>query len=476
MENYTLTVSVHKGTCAEAHLNHNRRTIFVPHADKDRLYLDRAYIDMSVEQAYHIKFDKALEEYNKGKKPSRRIENYYEHIKAQYEKGEQAIQQARSRGASRKEIAKLKMKRPTLFSEIIVTLGSCDAYCGLFACGGNKEAITVGILDEYMASFQKRNPHLFVFSAHLHLSEQTPHIHIDYIPWTDLEGRGLPVRVSENGAFVQQGLTSGKRGDIGTIAFQEQERKALSEIAQKRGISIAENKHTKKHLSKEEYILTKDKEKVEADRKVIDGSAEEVVKMQDEFLDYLSKSKFAEAFSDHIENIDLRQTVHQYSEQEKDNKKILAQSWQEFNSCTSDFFSSYRISKELLWNEIQQARKTQRYNKKRLEDLIYDITDSTDFFIVKIFKLFIALFVAIGNARFETRLEELQEANRQLKAQGKKVMQQSNDVSQTLKSKDFDNIETALHEYEYRLTSLSAYIKRTVNEVLTEQGEKENSR
>ena len=83
MENYTLTVSVHKGTCAEAHLNHNRRTIAVPHADKDRLHLDRAYIDMSVEQAYHILFDKALEEYNKTKKPSRRIENYYEHIKAQ---------------------------------------------------------------------------------------------------------------------------------------------------------------------------------------------------------------------------------------------------------------------------------------------------------------------------------------------------------------------------------------------------------
>ena len=136
-----------------------------------------------------------------------------------------------------------------------------------------------------------------------------------------------------------------------------------------------------------------------------------------------------------IENIDLRQTVHQYSEQEKDNKKILAQSWQEFNNYTSDFFSSYRISKELLWNEIQQARKTQRYNKKRLEDLIYDITDSTDFFIVKVVKLFVALFVALGNARFENHIEELQEANRQLKAQARKVMQQSNDVSQTLKSK-----------------------------------------
>ena len=35
---------------------------------------------------------------------------------------------------------------------------------------GKEPSITVGILDEYMVSFQKRNPHLFVFSAHLHLS------------------------------------------------------------------------------------------------------------------------------------------------------------------------------------------------------------------------------------------------------------------------------------------------------------------
>ena len=475
MENYTVTASVHKGTCAEAHLNHNRRTIAVPHADKDRLHLDRAYIDMDIEEAYHF-FDKALEEYNKGKKPSRRIANYYEHIKAQYEKGEQAIRQARSRGASRKELAKLKAKRPTLFSEIIVTLANCEAYNGLFACGGKMEQTSIDILNEYMSSFTERNPHLFVFSAHLHLSEQTPHIHIDYIPWTDLKGRGLPVRVSENGAFMQQGLTSGKRGDIGTIAFQEQERCALSEIAKKHNITIAENQHTKKHLSKEEYILNKEKQKTQADRDLINGSAEQVVKMQDELLAYLSENKIAEAFSDHIENIDLRQIVQHYTEQEKDNKKILAQSWQEFNGYTADFFSSYRTAKGLLWNEIQQARKTQHYNKKRLQDLIYDITDSTDFFLVKVVKLFIALFVAIGNARFETHLEELQEANRQLKAQAKKVMQQSNDVSQTLKLKDFDNIETALHEYEYRLTSLRAYIQQTVNEVLTEQGEIENTR
>lgn len=463
---YTLTASVHKGTCAEAHLNHNRRTIAVPHADKDRLHLDRAYIDMDIEEAYHILFDKALEEYNKNKKPSRRIENYYEHIKSQYEKGEKAIQDARSRGASRKEIAKLKAKRPNLFNEIIVTLGNCDSYNGLFACGGKMEQTNIDILNEYMEGFSKRNPHLFVFSSHLHLSEQTPHIHIDYIPWTDLEGRGLPVRVSENGAFMQQGLTSGKRGDIGTIAFQEQERKALSEIAKKYDITIAENKHTKKHLSKEAYILEKEQAKAKEDRFLIEESAEQVVKMQDELLNYLSKNKIEEAFSEHIENIDLRHKVQQYSEQENDNKKILAQSWQEFNSYTSDFFSSYRTSKEMIWNEIKQARKIKNYNKKRLENLLNDITDRTDIFIIKILKLFIALFVAVGNIYHENHLERLYETNKKLKEQAREVMKHSNDVSQTLKSKDIENIETTLHEYENNLINFTAYIKQTVKDIL----------
>ena len=36
------------------------------------------------------------------------------------------------------------------------------------------------ILDEYMKGFQERNPTLRVFSAHLHMDEATPHLHIDF--------------------------------------------------------------------------------------------------------------------------------------------------------------------------------------------------------------------------------------------------------------------------------------------------------
>ena len=58
---YELTASVHKGTCSSSSIAHNRRTIAVPHACKEREPLNIHYVDMDLEEAYHF-FDKALED------------------------------------------------------------------------------------------------------------------------------------------------------------------------------------------------------------------------------------------------------------------------------------------------------------------------------------------------------------------------------------------------------------------------------
>lgn len=179
---YNLTCSVHKGTCANSHLGHNRQTIFVPHADISRRHLNICYKDEPLEDAYHYLFDDALAEYNKGKKPSRQIADYYQHIMEQYRKGEEKLQQAISSGASKKELRNIKQKYVKPYYELILTVGNMDAYDGAFACGGKNEKISVEILNRYMADFQKRNPHLYVFSAYLHMDEKTPHIHCCYIP------------------------------------------------------------------------------------------------------------------------------------------------------------------------------------------------------------------------------------------------------------------------------------------------------
>lgn len=41
--------------------------------------------------------------------------------------------------------------------------------------------LAAAVLDEYMKGFQERNPQLRVFSAHLHMDEATPHLHIDFV-------------------------------------------------------------------------------------------------------------------------------------------------------------------------------------------------------------------------------------------------------------------------------------------------------
>ncbi len=66
------------------------------------------------------------------------------------------------------------------------------------------------VLDEYYYSFQERNPQLRVFSAHLHLDETTPHLHIDFVPFTTGSKRGLNTRVSLKQALAAQGFKGGR--------------------------------------------------------------------------------------------------------------------------------------------------------------------------------------------------------------------------------------------------------------------------
>lgn len=70
-------------------------------------------------------------------------------------------------------------------------------------------------LDEYYRGFQERNPNLRVFSAHLHMDEATPHIHIDFVPFTTGSKRGLDTRVSLKQALAAQGFKGGTRGANG---------------------------------------------------------------------------------------------------------------------------------------------------------------------------------------------------------------------------------------------------------------------
>ena len=156
-------------------VNHNRRLFTAENVDPTRSHLNVEYCYTPIEQAYDQLFGKALAAYNaKQKRKDRRIDNYYEKIRQS------------------------KQEKP--FYEVIFQIGNKD---DMGAATENGE-LAASILDKFFHDFIKRNPQLHVYSAHLHLDEATPHLHIDFIPFISGSNRGLSTRVSLKQALAAQ--------------------------------------------------------------------------------------------------------------------------------------------------------------------------------------------------------------------------------------------------------------------------------
>ena len=212
---------------------HNRRTYFAENVDPTRTYLNIEYCFTPIEEAYHQLFDAAQAEYNaKQKRKDRCIENYYE------------------------KICNSDQEKP--FYEVIFQVGNKD---DMGAAGENAE-LAKAILDKFYRSFLERNPHLHVYSAHLHMDEATPHLHIDFIPFTTGSKRGLSTRVSLKQALADQGITGEGRSLTERDLWVHKEKEALAEIMMEHGIEWEQKGEHKEHLSVLEFKREKRKEEL----------------------------------------------------------------------------------------------------------------------------------------------------------------------------------------------------------------------
>ena len=205
-------------------IEHNRRTYIAENVDPERTHLNIEYCYTPIEQAYHELFDEALAAYNaKQKRKDRCIENYY------------------------KKICDGDQEKP--FYEVIFQIGNKDDMSAASENGNLARAI----LDKFMRSFQERNPHLHVFSAHLHMDEATPHLHIDFIPYTTGSKRGLSTRVSLKQALADEGITGEGRSMTERAVWVQKEKEALAEIMLEYGIEWEQKGEHREHLSVLEY-------------------------------------------------------------------------------------------------------------------------------------------------------------------------------------------------------------------------------
>ena len=205
-------------------VNHNSRKFHAKNTDPERSHLNVTYCQENIKAVYHELFDEALERYNaKQTRADRRIENYYEKIRSG------------------------KQEKP--FHEIILQVGNKDD----MSADSDEGRLAAAVLDEYIRAFQERNPNLRVFSAHLHMDEATPHLHIDFVPFTTGSKRGLDTRVSLKQALAAQGFKGGTRGDTEWSQWVRSEKEQLSLVMERHGIEWEDKGTHDKHLSVLDY-------------------------------------------------------------------------------------------------------------------------------------------------------------------------------------------------------------------------------
>lgn len=230
---------------------HNRRTYFAENVDPTRTHLNIEYCYTPIEEAYHQLFDAALAEFNaKQKRKDRCIENYYEKIR--------------------------DGKQEKTFYEVIFQVGNKD---DMGAAGENAE-LAKTILDKFYHSFLERNPHLHVYSAHLHMDEATPHLHIDFIPFTTGSKRGLSTRVSLKQALAAQGITGEGRSLTERDLWVQKEKEALAEVMLEHGIEWEQKGEHKEHLSVLEFKREKRKEELAELEQTIERVQQQQVSVQ----------------------------------------------------------------------------------------------------------------------------------------------------------------------------------------------------
>ena len=237
------TISAMRG---KGSLSHNRRDFIAENVDSSRTPLNIEYRNEDIRTVYHELFDGALARYNeKQTRKDRVIDDYYEKIRTG--------------------------KQEKLFEELIIQIGNKDD----MNASSENGRLARQMLDEYMQSFQQRNPTLRVFSAHLHMDEATPHLHIDFIPFTTGSKRGLETRVSLKKALEALGFAGGTKSHTELNQWIESEKQALASIMARHDIEWEQKGTHEEHLSVLDYKKQERSKEVAALETQIDALQEQ---------------------------------------------------------------------------------------------------------------------------------------------------------------------------------------------------------
>lgn len=250
-------------------VRHNERKFNALNTDPTRSCLNTSFINEDIKDVYHELFDKALQDYNaKQNRTDRRIDDYYQKI--------------------------VSGKQEKSFHEVILQIGNKDD----MNAETDEGRLAEKILTEYIKTFQERNPNLRVFSAHLHMDEATPHLHIDFVPFVTNSKRGLDTRVSLKQALLTQGFKGESKFESEWSKWALSEKQQLASVMEKHGVEWEQLGTHNEHLSVYDY-----KKKMRAEEvQELEEKAESLTEKINEMLDFeVQVESFTNMFYDEEE-------------------------------------------------------------------------------------------------------------------------------------------------------------------------------
>ena len=332
------TISFHNGSAwSRGHnIRDERYTNKQEHIDPTLTVNNVTLRDVPVRQAYDEIFSSAVAEYNeKQKRADRRIDSYYDKIKAD------------------------KKKNPVY--EVIVQIGDKSDT-------GNSAVAERQALERFAQEWEQRNPNLRLIGAYIHADEPdgTVHAHLDYIPVAECS-RGMRIQNSLDRALQQQGFKSENIHKTAQIAWQDREREALCAICRELNIDVQRNQGIgkgRKYLTPQEYkrAAREREEKIQAQLKPLQNELEGYQRLsisvkgsalQDKKIPFTKHVSVSES---ELERVEEQARAYIVNRDEIDNVREN----QEKNQAQENRL--YSLSKEL---DIQSNRLDER--EKRLD-------------------------------------------------------------------------------------------------------------
>lgn len=308
------------GMLGKGSVTHNTRAFSAKNVDRERSQDNVQFCHSNIKEVYHQLFDEALERYNsKQKRSDRRIDNYYEKIR---------------RG-----------KQEKLFHEVIFQIGNKDD----MNVKSSEGQIAKKVLSEFMEQFQQRNSNLHVFSAHLHMDEETPHLHIDFVPYIRNSKRGLDTRVSLKGALAEQGFKGGTRGATEWNQWIEAEKQELSRVMERYDIQWKQLGTHNKHLSVLDFEKQERQKEVKQLEQIISGN----------------KSELSGVIS---EKVKAEQMIKQIKQESKAVRQEIA-GLSETNTLLKDQASTLTTEKRKLQLENKKLEQKQEKLQQEIEKM-----------------------------------------------------------------------------------------------------------